>query len=171
MCEVAQARYEALKEHIEVRKGSEEELRLICAEQRGTIEGYKREVRRLEVERNGAVGRHEAEREEFDRERREMEAELARAREASGTHNRYAEQYDAVRAELASARAELAAAQDEHRVVGAVGHRWALTSRTRPDASRGTRGTPTCGPARLCAGTAATTAAPGPRTMAPAAAR
>ena len=46
------------------------------------IEGYEREVRRLKAERNGAVGRHEAEREAFDRERREMEAELAKAREA-----------------------------------------------------------------------------------------
>jgi len=60
MYEFAQARYEALKERVEVRKGSEEELRLICAEQRGTIEGYKREVRRLKAKRNGAVGQHEA---------------------------------------------------------------------------------------------------------------
>ena len=82
MYKVAQARYEALKERVKVREGSEEELRLVCVEQRGTTEEYKREVQRLEVERNGAVGRHEAEREEFDRERREMEAELAKRREA-----------------------------------------------------------------------------------------
>ncbi|KAL3807868.1 hypothetical protein ACHAXA_010641 [Cyclostephanos tholiformis] len=103
-----------------VREGSEVELHVVCAEQRGTIEGYKRQVQRLEAERNGAEGRYKADLEVFDRERREMVAELAKAREAhaadmkrsmdevaSRTHDRYAERYDAIRAELASARSEI----------------------------------------------------------------
>ena len=88
MYEDVHAKYEALKERIEVREGSEEKF--------------------------------EAEREAFDPEMREMEAELAKVREAyaadlkrltdekaSGTHDQDLERCDAAEAELASARTQV----------------------------------------------------------------
>ena len=56
MYEVAQARYEALKERVEVREGSKVELHVVCAEQRRTIKEYEREVQRLEAKRIGTEG-------------------------------------------------------------------------------------------------------------------
>ena len=61
-------------------------MRLICAEQRGTIEGYEREVWHLKAERNGTIEQHEAEQEAFDRERREMEAGQACQGEGGSCH-------------------------------------------------------------------------------------
>jgi chromosome segregation ATPase len=131
MYEVLLSKHDALKSRVKVREGSEGELQQMLAEQRGTMEGYTKEVRCLEAEKSNMELLHKEERKAFDRERWEMEVALSGAREAhpsklkramdeaaassSGSYDCLLERYDAVKAELASVHSEIDDADCRHK--------------------------------------------------------
>lgn len=135
MYEVVKAKYDTLKCRIETAGDTENELRIKFAEQRGVMDGYEKEVRRLELEKSTLISRSELEHESYERERRNMKDEMSGMKEAHAaeiqkmmdeasllareTHDRNVEGNDAIVSKLDEAthcnerlKADNAAAKD-----------------------------------------------------------
>ena len=81
MYEVAKAKYDTLKCRIETAGGTENELRIKFAEQRDVMDGYEKEIRRLELEKSTLTSRSELEHESYERKRRNMKDEMSGMKE------------------------------------------------------------------------------------------
>lgn len=82
MYEVVKAKYDTLKCRIDTEGGTDNELRIKYAEQRGVMNGYETEVRRLELEKLTITSRYELEYEAYERERKNMQEEISGIKEA-----------------------------------------------------------------------------------------
>jgi chromosome segregation ATPase len=76
MYEVVKAKYDTLKCRIETAGGTQNELRIKYAEQQGFMDGYEKEVRRLEMEMSTLTSRYELDHEAYERERNNMKDEI-----------------------------------------------------------------------------------------------
>ena len=74
--EVVKAKYDTLKCRIETAGGTQNELRIKYAEQQGFMDGYEKEVRRLEMEKSTLTSRYELDHEAYERERNNMKDEI-----------------------------------------------------------------------------------------------
>ena len=81
MYEVAKAKYDTLKCRIETAGDTENELRIKFAEQRDVMDGYEKEIRRLELEKSTLTSRSELEHESYERKRRNMKDEMSGMKE------------------------------------------------------------------------------------------